>query len=198
MNTPPRKIGGAPFTWQDKRMLRRIREQCEEPASALAVYVALTVVSSDNEKEEFQTTHGWLASLSGFCEKTVRSRLADLERIQAVHVTTPPMKAPCTYRLLPFGNDYRTSGNGCRTFGKIIPSALPTSEEVEERRKKIQKPCSIPERIAAENRLRILKGRFEELAADTSEQWQRDENPSLVNQKAQLKSEITALENSLL
>src|SRR5262249_21061144 len=107
-----------------KRILHRIREQCEDPGTASAVYVALTVVASDVQKEEFQTTHQWLAGLSGFCEKTVRSRLADLQRIGVVAITTLAMRAPCTYKLLPFGSNCRTSGNGCRTFGNATPLSV--------------------------------------------------------------------------
>jgi hypothetical protein len=38
-----------PFAWQDKRTLRRIREQSEHPGSATLIYLALTVVASDNQ-----------------------------------------------------------------------------------------------------------------------------------------------------
>jgi hypothetical protein len=125
MIAPP-KPSNPPFAWQDKRILQRILQQCEDPASAIGVYVALTVAASDLERDEFQTTHKWLASICGFCEKTVRNRLADLQRIGAVSITTPAMRAPCTYRLLPFGNSCRTSGNGCRAFGN--GSALSVTE----------------------------------------------------------------------
>jgi len=122
-------VSNVPFAWQDKRVLRRIREQCEDPASALAVYHALTVVASDKQAESFQTTHAWLAALAGFSERTVRARVHDLERIGAVAVETPPLRAPSTYRLLPFGNGCPTSGNGCRAFGNREAPALPPSEE---------------------------------------------------------------------
>jgi hypothetical protein len=135
-----RTIKGTPFAWQDKRVLRRIREQCEDPASALGTYFALSVAASDSSTEVFQTTHSWLAALSGLSEKTVRNRLADLSRIGAVVITTPKLRAPCTYRLLPFGNSYRTSGNGCRTFGNREAPPLPTSEEKKKRRKAVVRP----------------------------------------------------------
>jgi hypothetical protein len=62
----------------------------------------------------------------------------------------------------------------------------------------IRKPSSTAERIASENKVKILKGRLAELAAATAEQWQRDAQPGLVTEKNQLRDEITALENSLL
>jgi hypothetical protein len=125
-----------PFAWVDKRMVRRIREKCEDYGTALAVYLALALVESDKGGGAFQTTHSWLASFSGFCARTVKSRLKDLEGIGAIAITTPKLKAPSTYRLLPFGNDGRTIGNGCptigngcRTIGNGIRKPLPTSEE---------------------------------------------------------------------
>jgi hypothetical protein len=126
-------VSNVPFAWQDKRVLRHIREQCEDPASALAVYHALTVVASDKQAESFQTTHAWLAALAGFSERTVRARVHDLERIGAVAVETPPLRAPSTYRLLPFGNGCPTSGNGCRAFGNREAPPLPPSEEKKKR-----------------------------------------------------------------
>lgn len=115
--------------------MRRIREQCEDPASAIGVYVALTVVASDAESEEFTTTHQWLAALSGFSPRTIRNRLPDLARLGVVAINTPPLRAPSTYRLLPFDKSSPTSGNGCRSLGngclalgngEAIP--LPTSD----------------------------------------------------------------------
>jgi hypothetical protein len=107
-----------PFCWQDKRILARIRQECQDVDTALGVYNALTVVASDTRSNQFATTHAWLASLSGLGERTVRTRVHDLARIKVIAVSTPKMKAPSTYTLLPFGNSCPSSGNGCRTFGK--------------------------------------------------------------------------------
>lgn len=111
-----------PFAWQDKRVLRIIREQAEEYSSAVGVYVALTVAASDLEKTEFQTTHAWLAQLSGLGERTVKRRIADLKRIGVISVTTPRLKAPCTYRLLGIASDARTIGHHDRTLGHSGPT----------------------------------------------------------------------------
>lgn len=49
-----------PFAWQDKRVLRKIRDSFDSAntiASALGTYAALTVVASDKQAEQFQTTH---------------------------------------------------------------------------------------------------------------------------------------------
>jgi hypothetical protein len=101
-----------PFFWAGKDMMRRIHKRCEDPGTALAVYVALTIAASDEGKDEFQSTHAHLASLCGFSVNTVRRRLADLAQIGAVAITTPAMKAPCTYRLL----ERDTFAHGGRTF----------------------------------------------------------------------------------
>ena len=119
---PPRSRPGGrkpngPFCWQDKRWLGLIRKETEDYASGLSVYLALTELASDNESDSFKATHAWLAKLSGLSEKTIRRRLRDLKRIRAVKVFTPPMKAPCTYTLLPFGHGDRTLSHGDRTFG---------------------------------------------------------------------------------
>ncbi len=123
-----------PFAWQDKRALRKIRDSFDSAntiASALGTYIALTVVASDKQAEEFTTTEAWLANLSGFSQRTIGDRIDDLARIGLIAVKTPPLRAPSTYRLLPFGNDCATSSNGCRAFGKREASQLPTSELVE-------------------------------------------------------------------
>src|SRR5262245_35280967 len=118
-----------PFAWQDKRILRRIRDVCEDHASALGVYVALTVAASDTGQEEFQTTQKWLASLSGFSERTVRSRIAELRTGGLISVFIPKLRAPATYRLLPFSCNSPMNGNGCRALGNGSTPALPGSEE---------------------------------------------------------------------
>lgn len=138
MSAPPacREIKGTRFCWQDKEALRAIREGVEDYGSALAVYLAMTVVASDCGGEEFRATHQWLASLSGFSEKTVRLRLADLVRLKLVVVETPRLRAPCQYRLLAFGNGYQTSGSDFQAFGNGEAPPLPTSEEQKNRRTK--------------------------------------------------------------
>jgi hypothetical protein len=114
-------MSSVPFAWQDKRILRKIRESlddCNTVASALGVYLALTVIASDKGADEFQTTHQWLSSLSGFSPATVKARLKDLKTLGVVQFSTPALRAPCVYRLLPLDNDCPTLANGCRTLAK--------------------------------------------------------------------------------
>ena len=105
------------FAWCDKAVLRRIREAVPDYSSAIGVYVALCCVASDNASESFTTTHSWLAQMSGLGVRTVQRRLADLERLGAVEVKTPAMRAPCSYRLLSPSGDTRTFGHSGATFG---------------------------------------------------------------------------------
>lgn len=98
-----RAIKAAPFCWQHKVALRKIREAFDAEktvASALAVYLALTEIASDDETEEFQTTHAWIANKSGVSPRTVQDRLTGLAEIGVVKIHTPALKSPSTYRLL--------------------------------------------------------------------------------------------------
>lgn len=113
-----------PFAWQDKRCLRMIREKCEEYRTALAVYYALTVIASDQEKNEFHTTHAWIAQMAGLSERTVRRRLEDLKRVGIIRISTPRLKAPSTYTLLAIGHDGRTLGNEVRTLGQGMGTSV--------------------------------------------------------------------------
>jgi hypothetical protein len=98
-----RAIKAAPFCWQHKAALRKIREAFDAEksvASALGVYHALTEIASDKESESFETTHGWIAHKSGLSPRTVQDRLAGLSQIGLVEISTPALKSPSTYRLL--------------------------------------------------------------------------------------------------
>jgi len=99
-----RYIKFAPFCWQHKSALRLIRESFDADktvASTLAVYHGLTEIASDKSSEIFQTTHAWIALMSGVSIRTVESRLADLVGIGLIHISTPALKTPSTYTMLP-------------------------------------------------------------------------------------------------
>ncbi|MHC1763590.1 MAG: hypothetical protein AB9869_04680 [Verrucomicrobiia bacterium] len=136
-NPTPKPIA---WCWQDKASLRRIRDafdRTNDVCSALAVYLALTEISSDSNAPEFQTTHAWIARMAGVSVSTVQRRIKVLVDIGLLEVKTPDLRAPSTYKLLSFGNGARTLRNGARTFGhspKRVP--LPTSEECTEESKK--------------------------------------------------------------
>lgn len=133
---PLRQSSGTAWAWQDKAALRRIREAFDasnDVSSALAAYVALTEIASNEQRDEFTTTHAWIARTSGLSVRTVQSRIKVLAEIGLVEVITPALRAPSTYRLLALGNGCGTSGNGCRAFGNGQKQAsLPTLEESQE------------------------------------------------------------------
>jgi DNA-binding Lrp family transcriptional regulator len=104
IKTELRVCGKAPFCWQHKGALRKIREAFDAEktvASALAVYLALTEIASDEEREVFQTTHAWISQKSGVSPRTVQDRLNGLAEIGVVQIITPALKSPSTYWLLP-------------------------------------------------------------------------------------------------
>jgi hypothetical protein len=134
-----RSIEDGPWCWQSKAARRKIREAFDAThnvSTALAVYDALTEIASDEGANEFRTTHAWIELLSGFVGRTIRSVLPVLVEIKLLEIDSPILRAPCTYRLLPFGN-------GCRTFGNgAISPSLPRSEESQKKDQK--KPCAGP------------------------------------------------------
>jgi hypothetical protein len=133
-----RTQAGTPYCWQAKAVLRKIREACDRTntvASAVATYVALTEIASDETNDRFTTTHAWIARMSGLGIRTVQARLKELVEIGALAIETPDLRAPSTYHLLAFGNGCVAFGNGCAAFsnGKEHAS-LPTSEEHQKNR----------------------------------------------------------------
>jgi hypothetical protein len=102
--SPARTISDGPFCWQRKAALRKIRESFDAEkavASAIGAYVALSEIASDEQSETFVTTHAYIALKSGLSPRTIASRLSELAEIGLVEISTPVMKAPSTYRLLP-------------------------------------------------------------------------------------------------
>jgi DNA-binding HxlR family transcriptional regulator len=186
----------APFCWQDKRVLRRIREQCQDAGSAISVYNALTEIDSDTGgKGVFTTTHGWIAKLSGTSDRTVRRRLDELEQAGIVKVTTPPLRAPCTYELLAFGNDGRTMGHNGRTFGHETSTPWPTSEVKKERSTEATKPLSPTERISADRQVKELIGTISDLKAKM--EWDTFKTPENQTKLEELQETKTRLESRL-
>src|SRR5690242_17651712 len=95
---------GIAWCWADKAALRKIRDAFDasnEVCSALSVYLALCEISSDTNAPEFTTTHAWVARLSGASVSTVKKRLRVLAQIGLLEITTPSLRAPSTYKLLP-------------------------------------------------------------------------------------------------
>jgi hypothetical protein len=108
-----------PWCWQSKAARRRIREAFDATnnvASALSVYDALCEIASDDQSEVFTTTHAWIQRISGVGISTIKKHLAVLSEVGLVTISTPRLRAPSTFVLLPFGN-------GCPTVSQPPPNA---------------------------------------------------------------------------
>jgi hypothetical protein len=112
----------APFCWQSKEALRRIRDWFDESnnvASALATYLALSEIESNaGTAGAFVATQSDIAKRAGVGQRTVRTILVGLKACQLLKITSNfhdggQFRAPSTYELL---RSTRT-GNGCRTIG---------------------------------------------------------------------------------
>ncbi|MGV3773632.1 MAG: winged helix-turn-helix transcriptional regulator [Verrucomicrobiales bacterium] len=135
-STPPpgtlRAIKKTAFCWQEKAVLRKIRDAFDRDgnvSSALGVYLALSETASDSGKDEFQTTHARIAEKCGFSVRTVQARLKALMELGILQIDTPELKAPSFYRLLQVRNDTQPLPN-VRQRPKNSP--LPTLEERKE------------------------------------------------------------------
>lgn len=136
-----------PFCWQSKAARRAIRDAFDATnnvCTALSVYDALSEIASDTGSETFTAAHAWIARLSGVSVRTIQSHLKIFATLGLIQFEVPALRAPCTYRLLSFGNhcaasgdDCTTSGNQCAAFGNGAKrAALPRIEELERNSKK--------------------------------------------------------------
>jgi hypothetical protein len=146
----------APFCWQHKAARRKIRDAFDRDKtvhSALGTYDALTEIASDEESEIFETTHAWIALLSGFSQRTVGKRLPELEEIGLIEIDTPALKAPSTIRLLAVGVKQPLPNAPQRT--KRAP--LPTSEQ--KQKKELNKGEETPRRLETKDGGLLVKDR---------------------------------------
>ena len=119
----------APFCWQSKEALRRIRDWFDESnnvASALATYLALSEIESNaGTAGAFVATQSDIAKRAGVGQRTVRTILVGLKACQLLKITSNfhdggQFRAPSTYELLrspPTGNGCRTIGNNFLSIG---------------------------------------------------------------------------------
>lgn len=105
---PARDIHDSPFAWFSKAVYRRILDRFTESDRvpvAVSVYVALCVLASDLQREEFTVKIAQIASYAGVSYKTAHLYLRELETAGLVGIkrsTVPGTKldAPSTYMLL--------------------------------------------------------------------------------------------------
>lgn len=68
--------------------------------SGMVVYFALCEIASEAGGSEFEVEQPYIAIKSGCCVRTVGRCLKSLIAIGLISVETPPLRQPCTYRLL--------------------------------------------------------------------------------------------------
>ena len=194
---------GTIFDWLPREAMQRIEKELELGAAGTAklVYLALCRIANKEESAVFTKPINYIATLASVGRKTVERRLPDLERLNLVSIDRRKIAGTNandsnTYTLATLRRKVASLSHNLAT-GTRLP-AVAVKKEQKNGRTGFKKPRTIPDRIAAENQLKILKSRLDDLTADTSEQWQRDEHPELVTEKQNVRAEITALENSLL
>jgi|ERR1017187_1441056 hypothetical protein len=107
-NACPRKIDDAPFCWQTKAALWRIREAFDESTfldQAFAVYLTLCELASDEQSPTFTATRRKIAERSGVSVRRVSEILA---RLKSIHMLALKQNfldgtkelAPSTYTLM--------------------------------------------------------------------------------------------------
>jgi hypothetical protein len=133
--TCERSTKDGPFCWQNKHVLRSIRDHFDATnnvSSALAVYVALTEIASNKQSEVFDRRIGDIAARAGVSYKTADKVLHRLEALAIVAIMRHKVSgtnenAPSTYRLLRFSNNCPTLGNG--TEPEPFPRKIEESPE---------------------------------------------------------------------
>ena len=99
MSTRSQKDGF--WLWASKHALAHIRQYCDDPASATAVYIALCEIASDERDETFDASHSYIAGKCHLSRRTVIRRLEELENISLVRVKrSGHLKTPSRYTLL--------------------------------------------------------------------------------------------------
>ena len=92
------------WCWANKSALEKIRTQCEDPRSTLAVYFALCEIASDEQSGYFTASMNRIASKCCLSRRTVFDRLNDLERLYLIRITrsatSENYRIPSSYLLL--------------------------------------------------------------------------------------------------
>jgi hypothetical protein len=126
-----RKFGkgsGVAWAWQDKKALRAIRECFDGsslPSVAIAVYVALTEIASDEAANSFETTLSHIAFKASCSVASVKRVLPDLESIPVVVVERKPrLKGPARYTLVAMAPNEPTIAQGEPTLAQGEPTTV--------------------------------------------------------------------------
>lgn len=92
------------WAWVNKAALEKIRTRCEDAKSALAVYLALCEIASDEQSNDFMVSMDKIGGKCCLSRRTVFDRLNDLEFIGLVEIarskTNQNFRIPSAYTLL--------------------------------------------------------------------------------------------------
>ena len=110
---PVRSTRDGPFAWVSKAAMRRIQDRFAESDRvpvANSVYLALALIASDMQTENFTVKISLIASRAGVSYKTALGYLRELETagvvgIRRSKVEGTKLDAPSTYILLPVCRD---------------------------------------------------------------------------------------------
>lgn len=152
---PLRSAKDGPFCWQSKPALRRIREHFDgrrDTHTAIAAYVALTEIASDQQSEWFRAEQSYIAHKAGMSARTLGPLLPDLEAAGVLRTRKTALKAPLIYELLltdqkTLPNDQQLLPNDTQSLPnarQVTFSELPTVEERNEEKKEERRKVSAP------------------------------------------------------
>jgi len=126
-----------PYAWVDKRMVARIMKESSNRSSAVTAYLALAITASDKKLGTFTATHAAIGDACGLPVRTLQRVLPELVRVGAITMSTPRLKAPSTYKLIPFDDQSPCNPDGSRALrqgggtisqgGKAIRQRVATS-----------------------------------------------------------------------
>jgi hypothetical protein len=109
-----------PFCWQEKHVLRTIRDMFEATGnvgSALLVYYALTEIASDEQSDTFVTTCAYIGQRAGLSGRTVNRILPTLENLHIITIQRNKIcgvNAPSTYTIIRGAKSLRPVTPPCR------------------------------------------------------------------------------------
>ncbi|NQV14693.1 winged helix-turn-helix domain-containing protein [bacterium] len=134
-NEITRVIQQTPFSWQEKEVLRCIRMHLDESSllnSALALYLVLTEIASNQQTEKFPASYAKIAQMTGISRRSAIRIMREFEILGIVNVKRRKegnRNLNSVYTLL--SGDSQSLVPGTKT-GKLSPLRRIKEESVEE------------------------------------------------------------------
>jgi hypothetical protein len=130
--SPNKRSLDCPWCWQRKQILRIIREKfTDDVTSALATYLALTEIASDEQSDQFRTTQLYISGKSGLSPRTTGKHLKVFVELGLIEMTVPALRGPAFFNL---NTDAQLFPNDAQPLPNVPQSAaskrqLPTLEQ---------------------------------------------------------------------